>query len=240
MEIAIIGYGKMGKAVEEAALASGHHISVRIDSDEDWNNNFRLLKSSDVAIEFSTPNNVVSNITKCFHMNLPVVTGTTGWDDRVEEMKKNCLEKDQTLFKASNFSLGVNVFYFINKHLASFMNKLPQYEVGIEETHHTMKLDAPSGTAVQLAEDILKRLSEKKSWVKKETTVKNEFPVISHRIADVSGIHQIKYESDEDVIEIIHTAKSRMGFARGAVTASEWLVGRKGFFTMDDMLADII
>jgi 4-hydroxy-tetrahydrodipicolinate reductase len=240
MNIAILGYGKMGKAVEEMAMQQRHTITARIDSDKDWSNNFHQLKISDVAIEFSTPDAVVSNITRCFHMNLPVVTGTTSWDDRFEEVRKTCIDNQQALFKASNFSLGVQVFYKINQHLASFMNGLEQYDVDIEETHHTMKLDKPSGTARQLAGDILLRLDRKKRWLNEASENSGTIPVISHRIADVSGIHQIRYESDEDIIEIKHTAKSRKGFARGALMAAVWLIGRKGFFTMDDLLADVL
>jgi len=240
MNIAIIGYGKMGKAVEEVAIEKGHRIIARIDAEEDWNKNLKNLKSSDVAIEFSTPATVTSNITRCFHMNIPIVTGTTGWDNQVEAFKEMCKKKDQALLKSSNFSIGVNVFFKINQHLASFMNMLDHFEVSIDETHHTGKLDKPSGTGLQLAEDILQRLDRKKNWVNRTTSNASEIPVISNRIADVSGIHHVVYQSDTDIIELKHTAKNRIGFARGAVLAAEWLAGRKGFFTMDDMLSDII
>ncbi len=230
----------MGKAVEEVAIEKGHRITARIDAEEDWNKNLGKLKSSDIAIEFSTPAAATSNITKCFHLNIPIVTGTTGWDSQLEEIKDVCKKNNQALLKSSNFSIGVNVFFKINQHLASFMNMLKQFEVAIEETHHTGKLDKPSGTARQLAEDILQRLDRKKDCVNREGANAAEIPVISHRIADVSGIHQIRYESDTDIIELKHTAKNRTGFARGAVLAAEWMAGRKGFFTMDDMLSDII
>jgi len=240
MNIAIIGYGKMGKAVEDVAIEKGHRIAARIDAEEDWNKNLGKLKSADIAIEFSTPAAVTSNITKCFHLNIPIVTGTTGWDSQMEEIKDVCKKNNQALLKSSNFSIGVNVFFKINQHLASFMNMLDKFDVAIEETHHTNKLDKPSGTALKLSEDILQRLDRKKDWVNRPTLNASEIPVISHRIADVSGIHQIRYESDTDIIELKHTAKNRIGFARGAVLAAEWLGGRKGFFTMDDMLSDII
>ena len=230
----------MGKAVEEVALEKGHQIAARIDAEEDWNKNLKKLKSSDIAIEFSTPATVTSNITKCFHLNIPIVTGTTGWDAQLEEIKDVCIKRDQALLKSSNFSIGVNVFFKINQHLAAFMNMLNQFDVSIDETHHTNKLDKPSGTALQIAEDILQRLDRKKNWVNREISNTSEIPVISHRIADVSGIHQVQYESDTDIIELKHTAKNRTGFAKGAVLAAEWLAGRKGFYTMDDMLSDII
>lgn len=240
MRIAIIGYGKMGRAIEKTALLKNHRIVAKIDSEADWNNSFGQLKNCDVAIEFSTPDTVVSNITKCFHLNLPVVCGTTGWDDRLEDVVKTCREKNQSLFKAANFSIGVNVFFKLSQHLASFMNHLPQFDASIEETHHTAKLDKPSGTALKLAEDILQRLDAKSRWVNKPASKKSELSVISRRIADVSGIHSVKYESEVEIIEIKHTAKSREGFAEGAILAAQWLQGKKGFFMMDDLLADVI
>ncbi|MCF8364677.1 MAG: 4-hydroxy-tetrahydrodipicolinate reductase [Bacteroidales bacterium] len=239
MKIAIIGFGKMGQAIEKIALQNHHTIIAKIDSDKDWDEKLPQLKSTDMAFEFSTPDSVVSNITKCFQLNLPVVCGTTGWDDRLPEVIKICRDNNHTLLKSANFSIGVNVFFKLNQYLATLMNRFPQFDALLEETHHTTKLDKPSGTALQLANDILHRLDAKNNWVNEPSKNKAGLSVISHRVAGVSGIHSLKYESDIEIIEIKHTAKSREGFAGGALMAAEWLLGRKGYFTMDDLLTDM-
>ncbi len=240
MKIAIAGYGRMGRAVEKAALEKGHQIVARIDAEKDWEEQAVEIKQADVVIEFSMPSTVVSNVLKCFDLNLPVVTGTTAWEKDFPNVKSRCLSGGKALFVASNFSFGVNILFHLNRRLAAMMNGFGQYEPAIEETHHIKKLDKPSGTAIQLANDLVNELDRKTNWSSGQNAVNGEIPVISHRLEDVAGTHIIRYESEEDTIEIKHTAKSRAGFARGAVTAAEWLVGKKGVFTMDDLLAEIL
>ncbi|HZK07030.1 MAG TPA: 4-hydroxy-tetrahydrodipicolinate reductase [Bacteroidales bacterium] len=235
MKIALIGYGKMGKLVGEMAKEGGHQIVAAIDNPDDWQNNEEGLKQADVAIEFSTPDAVVENIHECFRRNIPVVTGTTGWEHHKIDVRAYCVQNHQTLFTASNFSLGVNVFFRLNRQLAAMMNELPGYEVRIDETHHIHKLDKPSGTARVLADDLLEKLQRKTCWNNDESGGTDTFPVVSHRIDEVNGEHVVTYSSPEDVIEIKHTALSRRGFAVGALKAAQWVIGKKGFFTMDDM-----
>jgi 4-hydroxy-tetrahydrodipicolinate reductase len=240
MNIAIAGYGRMGRAVEKAAMEKGHHILARIDAEKDWKEQAGEIQRADVVIEFSTPSTVVANVLRCFDMNLPVVTGTTAWEKDFPEVKSTCLTQGKSLFVASNFSVGVNIFFHLNRKLANMMNAFGQYDPTIEEIHHVKKLDRPSGTAKQLADDLVKGLDNKTKWSLGENGGEGEIPVISHRLEDVPGTHIIRYESPEDTIEIKHTAKSRAGFARGAVKAAEWLIGKKGVFTMDDLLADML
>ncbi len=235
MKIALIGYGKMGKAIEEIALQKGHEICLTIDLHNHNDLTKKNLQKADVAIEFTTPQNAVGNILKCFEAGVPVVCGTTGWLSKIEEVKQICLDKNSAFLYASNFSIGVNIFFELNKKLAGLM-KMQDYNVIIEETHHTQKKDAPSGTAITLAEEILKHGSHKKKWVNFPANNKDELTIISHRIDPAPGTHAVKYSSEIDDIEIIHTAHSRKGFASGAVLAAEFLKNKKGIFNMKEVL----
>ncbi|MFC2100442.1 4-hydroxy-tetrahydrodipicolinate reductase [Bacteroidota bacterium] len=236
MKIALLGYGKMGKEVEKIARERNHEIILKIDNNNDWKNKSNLLQKAQVAIDFSMPDVIVSNIHKCFEKDLPVIVGTTGWYDQLEEVKKLCIEKEQSLLYASNFSIGVNVFFEVNKKLAKLMNKFNEYNVLIKEIHHTQKLDAPSGTAISLANDIIKIIERKEEWVKALAQSDSEFEIKSVRKDNVTGTHIIEYDSEIDTIEIKHTAKNRKGFALGAILASEWIFDKKGFFDFSVML----
>ena len=226
----------MGKALEKVALERGHEVILKITSKNTHEFNFDNLKRVDVAIEFTNPKLAVNNINVCLASNTPVVVGTTGWYDDFEEVSKNVTQSDGTLLYATNFSIGVNIFFNLNKYLAKMMNNYKDYNVQVEETHHTHKLDAPSGTAITLAEGILENLQNKDVWVKGESNHKNQLEVISHRVENVPGTHQIKYSSSIDEIEIKHTAHNRMGFALGAIIAAEYIKDKKGVFTMEDVL----
>ncbi len=236
MKIALIGYGKMGQEIEKIALDRGHEIVSKIDvtsSDSFDNANF---KSADVAIEFTRPEAAYNNYIKCFEANVPVVSGTTGWLDKLEEIKDRCENDKQTFFYASNFSLGVNIFFELNKQLARIMNKMNEYNVSMEEVHHTQKLDAPSGTAITLAEGIIDNIESKTAWVLDREKSSEDVAIKAIREGEVPGIHTIKYESSVDEIIIHHSAKSRKGFALGAVLAAEFVKGKTGFLTMKDLL----
>lgn len=235
MRIALIGYGKMGKEIEKIALNRKHTISLKITS-SNANYTPEDLKDTDVAIEFSTPANAINNIKKCFAANVPIVVGTTGWYNNFKEIKTLCEEQKQALFHATNFSVGVNLFFEINKRMAQIMNNFGEYDVEIEEIHHTAKLDAPSGTAITLAEKILPNLTKKSNWVNEPAKNTQDLGIISKRIANVPGTHTTTYSSDIDEITICHTAKNRKGFATGSVLAAEWLLGKKGVYTMEDFL----
>ena len=236
MKIALIGYGKMGHAIEEAAWSRGHEIVCRIDKDNQEDFDSQAFKSADVAIEFSAPSVAIGNYRKAFAAGVPVVSGTTGWLEHLPEVQKAC-EKGQTFFYASNFSLGVNIFFAVNKYLAAIMNHFPQYTVGLEEIHHVHKLDHPSGTAITLAEDIIAQLDSKESWTEKLPAPDNSIPVVARREGEVPGTHTVTYDSPVDTIRITHEAKSRKGFALGAVIAAEFTVGKKGFLTMQDLFS---
>lgn len=233
MEIILLGYGKMGKTIERVAKERGHHISARIDIDNA--NEFDAVEG-DVAIEFSHPDAAFENVKKCINRNLPVVCGTTGWLQRKPEIEALCKKQNGTFFYASNYSLGVNVFFKLNEYLARVMNNFSEYDINMDEIHHAEKKDAPSGTAITLAEGILKHVPRKKKWVNERTQDAEELYIESFRIDMVPGTHVVKYESAIDDIEIKHIAHSREGFAKGAVTVSEWLKDKKGVFTMDDFL----
>jgi len=234
MKIALIGYGKMGREIEKICLERGHEIVVRADIDNPASDDD--LQKADAAIEFTSPDAVVNNIFQCFNVNLPVIVGTTGWMNQIEEVKKKCMDLEQSLFYASNFSIGVNVFFEINNKLAAMMNDHPDYEVSIEETHHTEKLDAPSGTAITLADGIIEQLATKTKWINSKTDDEDSLAIISHREDKTPGTHTVNYSSAIDGIEIKHEAKSRRGFAVGAVIAAEWLGNKKGIYTMKDLL----
>ena len=235
MKIALIGYGKMGKEIEKIAVARGHEIVSKIDIDNQQDFDSQAFKSADVAIEFTIPATAYNNYMRCFAANVPVVSGTTGWLDKIDEIKKACAE-GKTFFWASNFSLGVNIFVAVNKFLAKIMNCYPDYDVSMEEVHHIHKLDAPSGTAITLAEDILNNIDRKSCWVKETGTSDCELPIHSVREGEVPGIHEIRYESAFDVISLKHDAKTRQGFALGAVLAAEFINGKTGYFGMEDIL----
>jgi 4-hydroxy-tetrahydrodipicolinate reductase len=234
MKIALIGYGKMGKAIETAALARGHEIIACFDSTHPLDE--EQLEQADVAIEFTRPELALQHINICFDNNIPVVVGTTGWYDDLKQVKKSAKKHRQALFYATNFSLGVNLFFEINKKLAKLMNPQLQYAVKIEEIHHTQKLDSPSGTAITIAQQIIKKLADKKNWVNEESTAPSDLSIISKRIENVPGTHTVSYTSSVDSIAITHTAFNRSGFAQGAVLAAEFLKGKKGVFTMKDLL----
>ncbi len=236
MKIALIGYGKMGHAIEEAALSRGHEIVCRIDKDNQEDFDSQQFKEADVAIEFTAPSVAIGNYRKAFAAGIPVVSGTTGWLEHLPEVREAC-EKGQTFFYASNFSLGVNIFFAVNKYLAGIMNHFPQYAVELEEIHHVHKLDHPSGTAITLADDIIARLDSKESWTEELPAPAHSIPVVARREGEVPGTHIVTYDSDVDTIRITHEAKSRKGFALGAVVAAEFTVGKKGFLTMQDLFS---
>jgi len=226
----------MGKAIEAIATAKGHEIVHRIDMNSTHLLEKAELSKADVAIEFTTPETAYGNIIKCFEANVPVVCGTTGWLEKLPEIKAQCLEKHQGFLYASNFSVGVNIFFEINKRLAELMASQPQYDIKMEEIHHTQKKDAPSGTAISLAEQILEKVSRKTGWVNEASSKAEALSILSRRIDPAPGTHTITYTSEIDDITITHTAHSREGFAAGAVIAAEWLDGKKGIFTMKDVL----
>jgi 4-hydroxy-tetrahydrodipicolinate reductase len=236
MKIAILGYGKMGEQIEEIALEKNYEIVAYIDDEEDWKKFFKDFLQAEVAIDFSNPDVVVDNIYKCFENNIPVVVGTTAWYDRLDEVKQKCEEMNQTLFYATNFSLGVNLFFELNRVLAQLMNGYEQYDVSIEETHHTAKQDSPSGTAIVLANDIIKHLSHKETWINEINDVKSELSIKSQRVEDNIGTHTVTYTSVMDEIEIKHTSFHRKSFAVGAVMAAEWILGKKGVYNMKDII----
>ena len=235
MKIALIGYGKMGHAIEQIALQRGHEIVSVIDVNNQEDFMSDALKSADVAIEFSMPAVAMDNYRRAFAAGVPVVSGTTGWLEHLPEIKEAC-KAGQTFFYASNFSLGVNIFFALNKYLAKIMNDFPAYDVRMVETHHVHKLDAPSGTAITLAEGLIDNIERKNKWVEGKEPAEDEIGICSVREGEVPGIHTVIYESDVDTISITHDAKSRMGFALGAVVAAEFTCGKKGFLTMQDML----
>ncbi|MDE3234728.1 MAG: 4-hydroxy-tetrahydrodipicolinate reductase [Bacteroidota bacterium] len=236
MKIALIGYGKMGKAIEEIAVAKGHEIVLKIDLDNAHELNAANAAKADVAIEFTSPHSAFNNVMKCLELGLPVVCGSTGWLDKWNEVEEYCKAQNGTLIYASNYSIGVNLFFELNKYLASLMSRHPEYAVQLEEIHHTQKKDAPSGTAITLAEQVLQHIKTKKQWVNHISDNEEDLEIVSERIDPAPGTHKIKYQSPIDDIEIIHTAHNRKGFAGGAVLAAEFTKGRKGIFSMKEVL----
>ena len=230
MKIALLGYGKMGKVIEKIALERGHEIVLRKSSSA----NFDGLLKADIAIDFSVPTSAVNHISECLNQNIPVISGTTGWLENYTEMVHLCQEKNGSFIYASNFSLGVNIFFELNSYLAKMMKNLSDYKISMEEIHHTQKLDAPSGTAISLANGIIEN-TDYVNWTL-ETPIENEIYIDAKRIESIPGTHAVFYDSKVDQIEIKHTAHSREGFALGSVIAAEWLVGKKGVFTMKDVL----
>ena len=242
MKIALLGYGKMGQIIERFATERGHEIVLKIGIDNLNDFTIENLKQADVAIDFSAPDAAVSNIYKCFEAKVPVVVGTTGWYGELQNIKNECEQSNNTLLYGSNFSIGVNIFFHLNKVLAKLMNNYPAYDVQVEEIHHTQKLDSPSGTAMTLAEDIIEELDSKKEWVNElvgtpipDKLTNNQLLIESHRIENVPGTHTVVYGSEVDDIEIKHTAHGRAGFALGAVVAAEWLQNKRGFYSIADI-----
>ena len=236
MKIALIGYGKMGKTIERIAIERGHEIVSIIDVNNLDDFDSPAFKSADVAIEFTVPQVALSNYRRAFASGVAVVSGTTGWTEELPTFRKEIEDGGHTLFWSSNFSIGVNIFMAVNKHLAKIMNQFPVYNVEMTEVHHTQKLDAPSGTAITLAEGLLDNLHRKSAWVKETETNPNELAIKSIREGQVPGIHTITYESDVDTITITHDAKSREGFALGSVVAAEFTAGKKGLLGMEDLM----
>lgn len=236
MKIALIGYGKMGKAIEKVALQNGHEIVLKISTQNTEDLTPKNLQKADAAIEFTGPESAADNVEKCFSAGIPVVCGSTGWLDKWDEIKNICLAKNGALVYESNFSVGVNLFFELNKYLANLMKQYETYNMQIEEIHHTQKKDSPSGTAITLAEQIMENIQIKKNWVNYLSDKKEKLGIISERIDPAAGTHKVKYTSDIDDIEIIHTAHNRTGFAGGAVKAAEFLQGKTGIFTMKDVL----
>jgi len=230
MKIALLGYGRMGKEIEKIALSRGHEIVIRKDVDDTID-----ITLAEVAIDFSVPSSAFNNITDCINNNVPVISGTTGWLEKYDEVVRRCKKKKSAFLYASNYSLGVNIFFELNKQLAKMMRHLQDYEISMEEIHHTKKLDAPSGTAITLAEGIIEN-SSKKNWELGEKTSQENIPIKAKRTPNIPGTHSVWYTSEVDSIEIKHTANSRKGFALGAVVAAEWILGKKGVFSMKDVL----
>ena len=237
MKIALIGYGKMGHMIEELALERGHEIVLKIHIDNTDTFTKENIAPADVAIEFTAPDSAYGNVKKCLDFGVPVVSGSTGWNDRLQEMKDYCKAQDGSFLHASNFSIGVNIFFEVNKVLARLMATQPEYDVEVKEIHHTQKRDAPSGTAVTLAEQLMEEYPRKKSWVNHATTNPEELAILSERTDPAPGTHSIRYSSPIDDIEIIHTAHNRKGFALGAILAAEYISSRKGVFSMKDVLS---
>jgi 4-hydroxy-tetrahydrodipicolinate reductase len=239
MKIALLGYGKMGKEIESIAIERGHEILLKVNSSNAELITKKDLEQADVAIEFSKPQLAFNSISHCFSAQIPVVCGTTGWYEKLNDVKHLCAQQNQSFLYASNFSIGVNLFFELNRKLASLMKKYPEYKVSMKEIHHLQKLDAPSGTAITIAEDLMKCLPLKQKWVNHKSTLSEEIGIESIRTDGIPGTHSVSYTSSIDDIEIIHTAHNRKGFALGAVIAAEWLIEKKGVFEMKDVLASI-
>ncbi len=236
MNIALLGYGKMGREIEKIALTRGHKIVLKVDVDNANTYTVEELKQADAAIEFSTPDTAIANIYKCFEANVPVVVGTTGWLDKLNEVTAKCESENKGLFYASNFSIGVNLFFKLSEQMAKLMNAYPDYKPSIEEIHHIHKLDAPSGTAITLAEHVLSQTPGKSKWVNNETQEQEELGIVSKRIEEVPGTHTITYTSEIDELSLEHKAYNRKGFALGAVVAAEWMKEKQGVYGMKDLM----
>lgn len=238
MKIALIGYGKMGHAIEEIAIQRGHEIVLKVSIDNLEDNTVENIRGADVAIEFTGPDSAYDNIVRCLQAGVPLISGSTGWLDKLEEVKQYCLDTKGAFLYASNFSVGVNIFFEVNKRLAELMapGRDYGYDTAITEEHHTQKRDAPSGTAITLADQILAEISWKKQWVNHGSDQPADLVIRSERIDPAPGTHRVRYSSDIDDIEIIHTAHNRKGFATGAVLAAEFIRGRKGIFSMKEVL----
>lgn len=237
MKIALIGYGKMGKAIEAIALEQGHEVVLKIDLDNANDLNATNIAAADVAIEFTGPHSAVNNILTCFKLGIPVVSGSTGWLAEWVSVANACKAQNGTFIYSSNYSIGVNLFFELNQYLAKLMDQYPSYDVLLKEIHHTQKKDAPSGTAITLAEQVLAGISRKSSWSNQPEKANSPvLSILSERIDPAPGTHHVKYHSAIDDIEIIHTAHNRTGFAGGAVKAAAFAVGKKGIYTMKEVL----
>lgn len=235
MKAAIIGYGKMGREIEKILIGRGHEVALIIDVNNSADLNAEKLANIDVAIEFTTPSTAYSNIRTCLECGTAIVSGTTGWTDRLAELQELCREKGGAMFYASNYSIGVNLMFRLNRELARMMNGFRQYKVTMAETHHTEKKDSPSGTAVTLAEDIISRMERKQGWVNEPTDDDSLIGIESFRVGMTPGDHSVTYTSEDDMLEIRHSIKNRRTLAEGAVIAAEFLCGKKGIFTMEDL-----
>lgn len=235
-KLIISGYGKMGKEIEKLAQNYNFKIFGIIDNPNDWETKANLISQADVIIDFSTPEVVIDNIRNAFHFQKPIVVGTTGWHDRIIEIEELTSYSNGTLVYASNFSIGMNIFFEVNKFLASMMNNKKEFTVEMEEIHHIQKLDSPSGTAIALAEQLIEKLEPKQNWVNEPTKELGSIPIISKREASVPGTHIINYKSEIDEISISHKAKNRQGFAQGSMVAAQWIIGKKGFYNFSDIL----
>ena len=236
MRIALIGYGKMGQMIDELAAAKGHEVVLKINIDNTEDFTAENISQAEVAIEFTGPSSAYGNVRKCIDFGIPVVTGSTGWNEQLVDIKNYVIARNGSFLHASNFSIGVNIFFEVNKLLARLMASQADYEVQLREIHHTAKVDAPSGTAVSLAEHVLTNLPRKKKWVNHAASAEDEVSIISERIDPAPGIHHVRYSSEIDDIEIIHTAHNRKGFASGAIVAAEYIHNKKGVFTMQEVL----
>jgi 4-hydroxy-tetrahydrodipicolinate reductase len=236
MRIALIGYGKMGRMIEETAIQRGHQVVLKIDKDNEADFTKENLAAADVAIEFTAPDSAYANVKTCLDFGVPVVSGSTGWNQHLDEIKQQCLQRGGAFLHTSNFSIGVNIFFEINKRLAQLMAAQPEYDITIHEIHHTQKLDKPSGTAVTLAEGILQNHPRKTAWALENVAASDQLVITCERVDPAPGTHQVRYTSAVDDIEIMHTAHNRKGFALGAVLAAEFIHNKKGVFTMKDVL----
>jgi 4-hydroxy-tetrahydrodipicolinate reductase len=236
MKIALIGYGKMGKTIEEIAVSGGHTIVLKVSIDNLEDNTVDRIREADVAIEFTGPESAFNNIIRCLDAGVPVVSGSTGWLSKLEEVRQYCVKKNGTFLYASNFSIGVNIFFELNNRLAALMAPHPEYEPRITEIHHTEKRDSPSGTAITLAEQLLEKIQRKKEWVNHISDNLDELEILSERVDPAPGTHTVEYRSAIDTITITHTAHSRRGFAAGAVLAAEFIATKKGLYRMSDVL----
>ena len=239
LTIALLGYGKMGRLLDRLATERGHRVVLRIDREQRATLTGEQLRAADVAIDFSHPEAGFDNAKFCLQAGVPLVSGTTGWMDRFGEIERLCKERGGAFFYASNFSVGVNLFFALNRYLARLMNEQTAYRPTLTETHHTAKVDAPSGTAITLAEGILAELDRLNEWHRGSTEATDLLPVLSHRIDPTPGTHEVVYESEEDTLRIEHVAHGREGFARGALRAAEWLVGKRGVYGMSDLLDEV-
>ena len=236
MKIALLGYGKMGKEIEKTALERNHQIVLVIDEFDLEDLTTDNLKKADVAIDFSTPGSAYQNIMKCFEAGVPVVSGTTGWLERLNEVKERCKQQGNAFFHATNFSLGVNIFFALNRNLARIMDSMQDYDVSIKEIHHIHKLDAPSGTAISLANDLIACLGRKEKWELNQHSDHMVIPITAIREDEIPGTHRVTWDSSMDKIELSHEAKSRKGFALGAVLAAEFIRDKKGVYSMQDLI----
>ncbi len=236
MKIAIIGYGKMGKTIEKLAIQKGHRIVLKIDDTNLNELTVENLKKADVAIEFTNPKAAFNNINRCFDAKIPVISGTTGWLDKFKEVENRCETEKQAFFYASNFSLGVNIFFKLNQQLAKIMNQFEGFDVSVDETHHIHKLDAPSGTAITIAKEIISEIKRKDSWVKENAENDKQIAIKSFREGENPGVHTVSYQSDIESIVITHESKNREGLAQGTLMAAEFIIGKTGVLGMDDLL----